>query len=114
VAEEGARDMTMIISEIEDPWLISWIRLHPEKYERAQNPDEMAKGIFMADAVAALEYKTVKTLGSTRLSTVQVETLGLKNIMNEVILMFQWHFYSATDIICPFWMIRLTTNTECS
>jgi hypothetical protein len=39
----------------------------------------------MADAVAALEHEAVKTLGSTRLPTVQVETLELKNIMNEII-----------------------------
>jgi hypothetical protein len=48
------------------------------KDERAHNPDEIDKGISMADAVAALEHKTVETLGSTRLPTVQVETLELK------------------------------------
>jgi hypothetical protein len=46
------------------------------KDKRAQNLDEMAKGIFMADAVAALEHKTVKTLGSTKLPIVQVETMA--------------------------------------
>jgi hypothetical protein len=48
----------------------------------------MAKDIFMADAVAALKHETIKTLGSTKLSTVQVETLELKNITNEIISMF--------------------------
>jgi hypothetical protein len=57
-------------SEIDDPRLISWIQSHPEKDKHAHNPDELAKGIFMADAVAALEHQTVKTLGSTRLPTV--------------------------------------------
>jgi hypothetical protein len=69
------------------PSLISWIRSHTEKDGRAHNADELVKGIFMADAVAALEYETVKTLVSTRLHTVQVETLELKNIMNEIIPM---------------------------
>jgi hypothetical protein len=51
-------------SEIGDPSLISSIRLHPEKDERAHNPDEMSKCIFMADAVAAVEHETVKTLNN--------------------------------------------------
>jgi hypothetical protein len=88
-------------SEIEDPRLISWIRLHSEKDECAHNPNEMAKGIFMVDALAVLENKTVKTLGSTRLITVQVATLELKNIMNEIILMNEWHFRTAVDLNLP-------------
>jgi hypothetical protein len=79
----------MKIFEIDDPRLFSWMQLHPEKDDRAHNPDEMAKGIFIADTVAALEHKTVKILGSTRLPTVQVEILELKNIMNDIIPMFQ-------------------------
>jgi hypothetical protein len=75
-------------SDIGDSWLISRIRAYPKKYERVQNLDKMAKGIFMADVVAALEYETVKTQGSTKLPTVQVETLELNNIMNEIIPMF--------------------------
>jgi hypothetical protein len=76
----------------------------------------MDKGIFMADTVAAFELETVKTLRSTRLPTVQVETLELKNIMNEIIPMNEWHFRSAADlkllILNPH--IQLTTSTECS
>jgi hypothetical protein len=68
--------------------LISWIRSHPKKDERAHNPDELAKSIFIVDTVAAPEHETSKTLGSTRLPTVQVETLEIKNIMNEIIPMF--------------------------
>jgi hypothetical protein len=51
----------------------------------------------MADAVAAFEHETVKTLGSTRLPSVQVETLKLKNIMNEIIPMNEWYFRSAYE-----------------
>jgi hypothetical protein len=69
-----------------------------QRQNRAKNPDEMAKGIFTADAVAALEHETIKTLGSTRLPAVQVETLDFKNIMNEIIPMFQWNFRSAADL----------------
>jgi hypothetical protein len=87
--------------DIEDPRLISWIRSHPKKDERAQYPDEMAKGIFMADAVAAVEHETVKTLGSNKLPTVQVKTFELKNIMNKIIPIFQWHFCSAADLNVP-------------
>jgi hypothetical protein len=47
----------------------------------------MAKGIFMADAVAALKHETVKTLGSTRLPMVLIETLELKNKINGIVLM---------------------------
>jgi hypothetical protein len=79
-------------SEMKDLRLISWIRSHHEKDKPAQNPNEMAKGIFMADAVAFIEHETVNTLGNTRILTVQVETLELKNIMNEIMPMFQWHF----------------------
>jgi hypothetical protein len=64
--------------QIDDPRLISWIRSHPKKDDRANNPDELAKGIFMADTVAALEHETVKILGCIRLYTVQDETLELK------------------------------------
>jgi hypothetical protein len=78
VEEKDTRDITIKRSENGDPRLMSWIWLHPKKDERAHNPDEMAKGIFMADAVAALEHEIVKTLGSPRLLTVQVETLELK------------------------------------
>jgi hypothetical protein len=88
-AEDDTRDIAMIKSEKGDPRLIPWIRSHPEKDERAQNPDKMAKGIFMADAVVTFEHETVMTLGSARIPTVQVETLELKNIMNEIIPMFQ-------------------------
>jgi hypothetical protein len=77
-AEEEIRDIAIKRSEIGNPRLISWIRSHPERNERAHNPDEMAKGIFMADVVAALKYKIVKTLGSIRVPTVQVEPLELK------------------------------------
>jgi hypothetical protein len=70
-------------------------------YTVPHTPDEMAKGIFMADTVATLENETVKTLGSTKLPTVQVETLKLKNIMNETIPMFQWNFRSAADLKLP-------------
>jgi hypothetical protein len=46
----------------------------------------MAKGIlFMADVVAALKHETIKTLGSTRLSTVKVKIMKLKNIINEIL-----------------------------
>jgi hypothetical protein len=61
----------------------------------------MVKGIFMTDAVEALKHETVRTLGSTRLPTVQVETLELKNIMNKIIPMSQWHFRSAADLNLP-------------
>jgi hypothetical protein len=54
--------------------------------------------MFMADVVVALEHETIKTLGSIRLPMVQVETLDFKNITNEIILMFQWHFRSAADL----------------
>jgi hypothetical protein len=47
--------------------------VQPEKDERVHDPDDMVKGIFMADTVAALENETVKTL-----CMVQVETLELK------------------------------------
>jgi hypothetical protein len=46
----------------------------------------------MADVVAALKHETVKTLGSARLLTVQVEALKLKKIMN---------FCSAADLNLP-------------
>jgi hypothetical protein len=49
----------------------------------------------------AYSWQNVKTLGSTRLPTVQVETLELKNIMNEIIPMLQWHFCSAADLNLP-------------
>jgi hypothetical protein len=88
-------------SIIGNPRLILWIWSHSEKNERAQTPDGMAKGIFMGDAVAALENETVKTLGSIRLPTVQVETLELKNIMNEIIPMFKRHIRSAADLKLP-------------
>ena len=84
-ATEDTRDRTMKRSEIGDPRLISWMRSHPEKDERAQNPDEKAKGMFMADSVAALEHQTKTKLGKTRLPEIEVETLNLKNIMNEII-----------------------------
>jgi hypothetical protein len=74
---------------------------HPEKNERAHNPDEMTKGVFMADAAAALEHEIVKTLGSYRLPSVQVETLELKSIMNEIIPMNEWHFRSAAELNLP-------------
>jgi hypothetical protein len=61
----------------------------------------MSKNIFTADVVAALEHETVKTLGSTKLPTVQVETLELKNTMNKLIPMLQWHFRSAYDLNLP-------------
>jgi hypothetical protein len=64
-------EKTMKISKIGDPRLISWIQSHPKKDDRARNPDEIAKGIFMADTAAALEYETIKTLGSTRLPAVE-------------------------------------------
>jgi hypothetical protein len=53
-------------------------RSHPEKDDRATKFDEMAKDMLMADTAAALEHETIKTLGSTRLSAVQVETLNSK------------------------------------
>jgi hypothetical protein len=62
---------------------------------------KMDKGIFMADAVAAFEHETVKSLGSTRLTTVQVKTLELKNIINEIIPLNEWHFRSADDLNLP-------------
>jgi hypothetical protein len=93
------RDITMKKSDIEVHRLISWIRPHSKKDENAYNPDEMVKDIFMAVVVAALKHETVKTLGSTRLPTVQAETLELKNIMNEIIPIFQLHFRSAADLI---------------
>jgi hypothetical protein len=74
VAEEDTRDITMKRFEINDSRLNSWIRSHPEKNKSAHNFDEMAKGMFMADAEAALEHETVKTLVSTRLPMVQIET----------------------------------------
>jgi hypothetical protein len=43
----------------------------------------MAKGMFTTDVAAVLEHATVKTLGSTRLLAVQVETLELKNIITK-------------------------------
>jgi hypothetical protein len=61
----------------------------------------MAKGIFIADVVTTFKHKTVKTLGSTRLTTVQVETLELKNIMNEIIPMNERHFRIAADLNLP-------------
>jgi hypothetical protein len=75
-------------SELGNPRLISWIRSHPEKDERAQSPDKMDRGIFMADVVAAFKHETIKVLGST----FQVETLELKNIMNEIIPINEWLF----------------------
>ena len=100
-AEENTRDRTMKRSEIGEPRLISWIRSHPEKDERAQNPDQKATGMFMADAVAALEHKTKRKLGDTRLPEVEVETLEFKNILNEIIPMFEWHFRLANDHNSP-------------
>jgi hypothetical protein len=59
----------------------------------------MTKGIFTtADAIAALEHKTIKTLSSNRLPPVQVETLEPKKIINEIIPMNEWHFRSAADL----------------
>jgi hypothetical protein len=65
------------------------MRLHPKKDKRAHSPDKMAQGMFIADAVASLEYEFVKTLGNTIIPTVQVKTLEFKNIMNEITSMFQ-------------------------
>jgi hypothetical protein len=55
----------------------------------------------MADTVAILKHEIVKTLGSTKLPTVHVETLELKNIINEIIPMNEWHFHSAADLNLP-------------
>jgi hypothetical protein len=74
---------------------------HSEKDNCAKSNDEMVKDIYMADMVAALEHKNIKTIGNTRLPAVQVETLELKNIMNEIISMIPWHFRSAPDLNLP-------------
>ena len=75
---------------------------HPERDEaRYSNPNEHDKGIFMADVLASSATNVIKSLGSTRLPLVQVETLELSNIMNEIVRMFQWHFRSATDLNLP-------------
>jgi hypothetical protein len=81
-AEKDTRDITIKISDIEDFMLISWIRPHPEKDKCVHKFNTIAKGIFMADVVAALVHEIVKTMGSTRLPVVQVKTL-------ELIVMFQ-------------------------
>jgi hypothetical protein len=85
VAKDDTRETTIKRSNIWNPRLISWIRLHSEKDERAHSPDKMGKSIFMADAVAALKHEAMNTLSSTRLPTLQVEALELKNIMNQII-----------------------------
>jgi hypothetical protein len=100
-AKEDTRDSTIKRSDIGDPRLVSWIRSHSEKSERAQSPDEMDKSVFRADAVTAFEHEAVKTLSSTRLPTVQVETLECNNITNEIIPMNEWHFRSAADLNLP-------------
>jgi hypothetical protein len=87
-AKKDTRDITIKIPNIGYLRLISWIRSHPKKDEGAHNPDEMAKGIFMVDVVSVLEQETIKTLGNTRLSMVQVETLELKKHNDLIILMF--------------------------
>jgi hypothetical protein len=51
VTKEDIKDITIKRFEIDNPRLILWIRSHPEKDERAHNPDELAKDIFMADTV---------------------------------------------------------------
>jgi hypothetical protein len=51
---------------------------YPKKGDQAKKHDEVAKGMFMANPVAALEHATIKTLDSTRLAAVQVGTLQLK------------------------------------
>jgi hypothetical protein len=79
VEEEDTRDITMKRSKIGKNRLIPWIRSPRKKDKHAQSPDKIDKGIFMADAVANFKLKTVKTLGSTRLPTVLVKTLELKN-----------------------------------
>jgi hypothetical protein len=58
---------------------------------------QMANGIFMAGTVTALNHETIKTLSSTRISMIQVGTFELKNIMNEIIPMNEWHFCSAGE-----------------
>jgi hypothetical protein len=99
--EKDAKDITIKRSNIGDSRLILWIRSHPERDDRAHNPDKMDKGIFMADAVVTLKHETVKTLGSTRIFMVQVETLKLKKIRNEIIPMNVWHFRSEASLNLP-------------
>jgi hypothetical protein len=81
--------------------LISWLRPHSEKDDRATNSDEMAKGIFILSTVAALEYATAKTQDSTKFFSIQVDTLKLKNIMNKTIPENQLHFRAPGDLNFP-------------
>jgi hypothetical protein len=55
------------------------MRPHPTKDDIVKNSDQMANGMFMADAVAVLEHETIKALGSTKLPAVKVPTLELKH-----------------------------------
>jgi hypothetical protein len=83
-----------------DPRVYSWTKHHPEDdANRRANPSEFDKAIFMADAVAG---NSPKTLGSLHLP-VQQEDLDLRNILNEIIPMFKWHFRSAADPNAIIW-----------
>ena len=80
------------------PRLYSHIKAHPERYpERTAHPSELDKAIFMADSVAG---GTSKPLGKLKLP-VQVDTLKLRNIMNEIIPLHHWHFRKADDHAVP-------------
>jgi hypothetical protein len=52
----------------------------------------------MVDTVVAFEHETVKTLDNTMLLMVQVETMKLKKIINEIIPLNEWYFRSAADL----------------
>jgi hypothetical protein len=52
----------------------------------------------LADKVAEGPRASNKTLGKTKLPTMHVDTLELKNIMNEIVPMYKWHFRSAHDL----------------
>jgi hypothetical protein len=83
-----------------DPRVYAWTKHRPEDdANRRANPSEYDKAIFMGDAVAG---NSPKTLGSLHLP-VQQEDLDLRNILNEIIPMFKWHFRSAADPNAIIW-----------
>jgi hypothetical protein len=103
-AEEGKPDPHMKRADPGLARLIQWIRSHPERDKsRYSNPSPEDIGIFLADLIAAnaKEHETVKSLGNTRLPPMEVETMVLHNIMNEIIPMYQWHLRSAVDTSIP-------------
>jgi len=76
-----------------NPRQFKHIKAHPENYpERAKNPTEQDKAIFMADALAGNTFKKLggKVMPMTR------HHLKLEHLLNEIIPLRQWHFRTAT------------------